>query len=104
MITSPVRSLLLPSHPPTTKRDPLKAAAATPDLGEAMSLTCNVEMISSLLKMATHLLPPASPWVEPLHRLELVGSVEAAHHVDLPSKGHSCSIRPALLLNKDIGQ
>ena len=82
----------------------MKAAAATPDLGEAMSLTCNVDLLSSKDNQATHLLPPASPWVEPLHRLELVGSVEAAHHVDLPSKGHSCSIRPALLLNKDNGQ
>ena len=63
------------------------------------------DLLSSKDNQATHLLPPASPWVEPLHRLELVVvSVEAAHHIDLPSKGHSSSIPPALLLNKDIGQ
>ena len=48
----------------------------------------------------SHLLPPASPWVEPLNRAELVSSVEAAHHIDLSSKHHSCCVRPRLLLNK----
>ena len=49
----------------------------------------------------SHLLPSACPWVEPLDRAQLVSSVEAAHHVDLPSKRHSCCVRPWLFLNED---
>ena len=50
-----------------------------------MLLTCNLAHLLSLILAAlpTHLLPPASPWIEPLTGAELVCPIKAAHLIEI---------------------